>query len=423
MTSKRLLSLCIFLLLLAGCGGTLGIPGLESRPYDPAGEVSPVTVDPRYSPRELTVDEFPPDAGLALLGIAQMVRGEVPDVEGLKVDRTVGLTEPGGLLEEFDLDRITILERVEQEIVPGKSWETKTTAMLTFSRDLLQALAVAEAQCMVSAEGVLIEDASIRFVSPLQPRVASWFVPREPYLEAIATNDPLPVWEIMALTDAMAVPVGKGLPAYEGRFLAVSIVLDRLEVDDVVKGWMSSGPDPRPGMITVSRTAFDAMGFPVLLVDVKGPLNDISSEQWLHVSWRPADAFRTGGQVMDVPVGRFSTSGTVFGGPAPERTARAAPVSTPRTSPAAPASAAPRAAVSPGDIESGRVALDPRDTEHAKTIQARLAELGFYTMAVDGKFGKGSYAALQACKKALGLNEDLIWDMATQKALFAGSGR
>ncbi len=75
-----------------------------------------------------------------------------------------------------------------------------------------------------------------------------------------------------------------------------------------------------------------------------------------------------------------------------------------------------------GLISSGTVFLNPAAAEDAKKIQRRLAEGGFYSMKIDGAFGNGSQKALTAFKKARGLENDLVWDLETQKELFKGSG-
>ena len=75
-----------------------------------------------------------------------------------------------------------------------------------------------------------------------------------------------------------------------------------------------------------------------------------------------------------------------------------------------------------GTVSAGKVFLNPASVKDAKMIQKRLAFLGFYTMKVDGAFGKGSRRSLQAFKKANGLGNNSKWDMDTQKALFKNSG-
>ena len=54
----------------------------------------------------------------------------------------------------------------------------------------------------------------------------------------------------------------------------------------------------------------------------------------------------------------------------------------------------------------------------AATVQTRLAELGYYTGKIDGNFGSGSVAALQAFQRRNTLNADGICGTATKTVLF-----
>jgi len=106
--------------------------------------------------------------------------------------------------------------------------------------------------------------------------------------------------------------------------------------------------------------------------------------------------------------------------PGPPPAPPAKPVSPPAPPPPAPAPP-PEAPQDP--IATGSVLLNPSAPEDAKTIQSRLAELGFYKMAIDGAWGRGSRAALRAYKEKNGLKKDEQWDKETQIALFGkGAG-
>jgi peptidoglycan hydrolase-like protein with peptidoglycan-binding domain len=74
-------------------------------------------------------------------------------------------------------------------------------------------------------------------------------------------------------------------------------------------------------------------------------------------------------------------------------------------------------------MESGQIFLNPKDKNDAMIIQKRLSELGFYTKAIDGIFGKGSRAALAQLKNSMGLDNNENWDLKTQQALFSGTGQ
>ncbi len=91
-----------------------------------------------------------------------------------------------------------------------------------------------------------------------------------------------------------------------------------------------------------------------------------------------------------------------------------APEVKPAPPPASPAEA------TPDPVASGAVILNLSAPGDAKTIQARLEELGFYQGPVDGIWGKGSRAALRKFKVKNSLPNPEKWDRETQVALFAG---
>ena len=83
---------------------------------------------------------------------------------------------------------------------------------------------------------------------------------------------------------------------------------------------------------------------------------------------------------------------------------------------------APSTQTQEGPIGSGKVFLNPLLKEDAKQIQARLGELGYYDMKIDGMFGEKSRSALKKFREDNGLGDKALWDIETQKALFSGSG-
>lgn len=64
-----------------------------------------------------------------------------------------------------------------------------------------------------------------------------------------------------------------------------------------------------------------------------------------------------------------------------------------------------------------RPLLDLRKAEDAKSVQARLAELGHYRAPIDGIWGPKSREALRQFKLAHGIATP-AWDLTTQRALF-----
>jgi peptidoglycan hydrolase-like protein with peptidoglycan-binding domain len=73
-------------------------------------------------------------------------------------------------------------------------------------------------------------------------------------------------------------------------------------------------------------------------------------------------------------------------------------------------------------IASGAVLLNPSIFEDAKTIQSRLAQLGFYKTAIDGMWGRGSRSALRDFKEKNNLKNPEQWDKETQVALLGKGG-
>lgn len=79
--------------------------------------------------------------------------------------------------------------------------------------------------------------------------------------------------------------------------------------------------------------------------------------------------------------------------------------------------ASPVRAAAPAETVTTRL-LDTANRDDASAIQARLANLGFYTMRVDGLWGPGSANALRNFQRANGIRDDGLWNMETQMKLF-----
>lgn len=81
----------------------------------------------------------------------------------------------------------------------------------------------------------------------------------------------------------------------------------------------------------------------------------------------------------------------------------------------------PKTGAQKGILSGGLVLLDTSVSLGAKIIQARLAQLGYYSDKIDGVWKKHSLKALKNFKKNRGLTDNDKWGPATQKALFAGT--
>ncbi len=102
--------------------------------------------------------------------------------------------------------------------------------------------------------------------------------------------------------------------------------------------------------------------------------------------------------------------------PAPQASAASQPASPPRTGQAPPP---PQTTQHP--VLSGEMLLDPAAPRDAQMIQSRLAELGLYKGAIDGKWGKVSRSALRSFKERNGLSDPESWNKETQILLFRGA--
>ena len=76
-----------------------------------------------------------------------------------------------------------------------------------------------------------------------------------------------------------------------------------------------------------------------------------------------------------------------------------------------------------GPLASGHVFLNPAKRDDARVIQTRLAELGFYNMAIDGLWGPGSRGALQGFQRSINITANGEWTMQSQMRLFSGTGK
>lgn len=409
MKNRTYLFACV--VLCSGCVATL--PTLKSTDST-APDKSPVSVSPAYKTAPLSLAQLPADTGLAMAGIVHLIRGETPNVDNLTIAPGIKLTEPGVPLESFQFIDLTILDRAEKEVVKGQSWDTKTMAVLTFGLGPWRALMLTEAHTTTTATGVLLRRASVRPLSPAQPRTVAWFVPKAAFLAAIGSAKALPVWDLMDLANGMGVPIGAGQPPAKGPHLVVVFVLDRLEPGDTVKASKSDSPTPTLQWMATTQ-ARDGVGFPVVMVDINDPLNVAAAERFVHVMWRPSDNSRTGGRSVDVPVGRFSTA-NAFTEPRVMRPPFAGTVPA-----SASATAVPTARPGRASTGSARL-LNTHVKNDALLIQDQLKKMGYYAGVVDGDFGKMSLVALSKFKTAKGLGTDASWSLAVQAALFGASG-
>lgn len=426
--------LCLFALVLAvtGCGGVKQMMSTTDRDAPPFE----MEVFPRVA---MTEQDLPDDVKLvagALLHRMYLEPG-LPREVVFSPRGSHQIQDPTFNYEGFWLKRMDLVKH-DAEMV-GKNTARVDLSGIFHFQDLLsrRTSVLYKASYTLTPTRVTIESSEVRPIQPSFPEVQCFFVPREA-LKAAAPGslDDFTSWYAFALANAEPMtptPAERETRArYEQmsffermknidqtpsqEYLVLVFSMERIMDNGALMVNMSQSKYDRPTHLSEARL-LDESGWRVAALGADMVLDSPAKRYFVQVFYTP-DRDLGSGTPYPVLVGLFASEKN-YEAPAGGGTRPATTASTPAPAPQ-PAQSVTGA---PGPYETGREALDPRDMGHAKLIQARLADLGFYTMAVDGKFGKGSYGALNAFKRASGLPDDIIWDMPTQKALFRGSGR
>ena len=418
--------------LLCGCGGVKQMVSATSR--DEAPFVQEVPVRAQLSEGDLA-DDIKLVAGTLLLRM--YLETDLPSEVVFSPRGSHRIHDTSFAYEGFWLQNMDLLN-YEAELV-GKDTASVDLSGIFHFRDFVgrKTSASFRASYLVTPTRVTVESSEVRPIQPSFPEVQCFFVPREA-LQAVAPGslDDFTSWYAFALANAETMtptPAERETrqryeqmsffermknidqtPSQE--YLVLVFSMERILDNGALMVNMSQSRYDRPEHLTEARL-LDESGWSIAALGADMALDSPAKKYFVQVFYTP-DCDLGSDTPYPVLVGLFASEKNYD----PPAGGAARPAATASTSAPA-AQPAQGVAGGPGPFESGREALDPRDMGHAKLIQARLAELGFYTMAVDGKFGKGSYGALQAFKRARGLPDDVIWDMPTQKALFRGSGR
>jgi Putative peptidoglycan binding domain len=128
------------------------------------------------------------------------------------------------------------------------------------------------------------------------------------------------------------------------------------------------------------------------------------------------------GSAADQPMGppTVPTVGVTEAAPASPEPPKGVAAEEAKPLPTPPLGIVPVAPTREPPLEPGTVAIpahNPLNRPDAIRIQARLRELGFYSVNIDGAWGPNSRAALQAFKNQNGLPADGTWDAATESKL------
>ena len=275
---------------------------------------------------------------------------------------------------------------------------------------------VYHARYRLSNNEILIEESAVNPIQPTFPRVEAYYVPEQAYLSlkpgtltdflswylfAIAHAEQMTPtvqevaehqrWEQMSMIDRIRNP----RVVRSSRYVILVFSLDRILEDGSLNINFADSSRNCPTTSHESVTIIDDRGWKIAMVGAELAIDNWSNPVFVNVGYSPGGGFRlfSGYPML---VGSFATTKNYTTLSDSQYVA--------------------------GPLEQGQRFLNPRQRDDARMIQRRLAEHGFYRMEIDGLFGPGSLAALQAFKRSKGLGDNTNWDMTTQMELFAGSG-
>lgn len=273
-----------------------------------------------------------------------------------------------------------------------------------------------QARYRITRNELVIEESSVHPLQPTFPRVEAYFVPEKAYTDIKPGSlDSFMSWYLFALANAEAMAptaaertikndwdrltlinkMKSGRQVPTKRYVIMVFAMDRILDDGFLLINLSHQRTGCPAASHEKLKTLDDNGWKIGLLGAELALDDWTNEIFVNVGYGPERGlnFLSGYPVL---IGSFATTKN-YG----ERI---------------------EASNNPGPLEQGRLFLNPKQRDDARLIQQRLADSGFYRMDVDGLFGPGSLAALQAFKKNNGLGDNPQWDINTQKTLFSGSG-
>lgn len=411
MNASRCILLGLIIVFAAGCAGTN-----KGRTKAQIPSAAPFSIQPMYR-ITLADKNLPADvklvAGTILARMA--LQPDIPKEIAFSPKGAHQLFDPTFDYAGFALRGFDLL-KYEAESTGKKSAMVDMSGVLHLQDALDRRTSVTVlAKYEVTTSLVTVLSSSIHPVQPAFPRIQCFFVP-ETALKAMPKGSLSTFldWYAFALRNSISMTPS----AAERERLAK---WDTLSTAD-----KSAGANPRqryailvfamnrvlePGSLTMglcttpgswlnanAGTFMNHGGWRIGVMGAEFSIDDHDQQRFVEVRYTP-DTSGTAGEPYPLMVGLFSTS------------KNHAPVKTQAVG------------QQRGIFESGARFLDPKNTEDAKLIQARLTELGFYQAAVDGLFGKGSRAALAKFKSSKGLGNNSNWDLPTQQSLFAGTGQ
>lgn len=403
---------------MAGCAVQQQLQQTRTITETPPFEINPPKVD------SLAADDVPGDVRMVTAAIVQKLRKNQKGIPRVSFD-------PAGMhytpetrfnYAGFSVSAISINDHWARDS-GRKSYECRVDGSMLFSDALgRRALVSYSAEYELFRDRILIKNSIVRPVPPVFPNARA-FIIEGSRLQAIVDRRPgfeefftgvvsnaytmIPtaeerrerkMLEEMSLLDRLK--RGAGIER-QPNFMVI-FVMDRLTPDAEIDVVVSRNPNDRTSMAKPVYRDFD--GWRVALFGGNFAIDH--DEFYAQVNYRPAPGVLPGGTDR-VLVGLFSSvkSYDVVQGPARSDGRPVAGVS------------------AEGPIGLGSYALNTSRRDEASLIQSRLAELGFYRMAVDGLWGPGSRRALEAFQGAVGLAPNGTWNMQTQLKLFSGTGK
>ncbi len=415
--------ICSFVIvMLSGCTGT------SQYLKDQLSGKGPTLVTPRRIPSQL-----PGHAERALAGLIQKMRHQ--EAPGIRFD-------PQGrheILEAFDYSgfRVRNIDIAKAAVLEedGKEAVFDLGGFLHFSDGYARATTVAfeliYRYVKTPNQPPLILQSATSSTLPAYPKVITFLIPAKAFTRAgnkrpvtfgeylrfaerhgidtrATETDIAQRKELESLSTLQRLRQSMKTPKGEERDLVVmTFCFDRLPPESLLSLEVNTK--------TAEPVVMDFFGWKVLALGGKGRLFDPSAPITVDVYYQQdAKAFRARQRI-----GRFSSL-KYFPEDHPEvETARLSrdrkPVAVPREEIASEKPVG-------GPIERGLHRLDVRKYADAVTVQSRLQELGYYTMKVDGDFGRGSRSALKAWSRDTLGQETGVLTPALQKALFKGTG-
>ncbi len=372
-------------------------------------------------------DEVPGDVRLVTAAILEKMRHEKQSLETVRFARDGKhvLSEPDFAFEGFNLDSVIIEEYQAQEL-SDEDYLCRLKGYLTFVDPLnRQTVNYYTAEYRMTSAGITIDKSAAFTVSPVFPETKA-FILKEEHLE-MAVRSAESFIELYAEVAAMAQSMTptreeirqkreqeemsfferlrSGTSTESKDQVMVIFVMNRLTPDAALEVVVSDTLHGRSS--AVSPSFLDFNGWQVAAFG--GDFAIDHDVFYTKVYYRPAPGVLPEGE-EEVLVGLFTNEKNYEDPDVVQKTAHPEPET--RVKPQ-----------TEGPLAAGRVMLSTSSNDEAEVIQTRLAELGFYNMAIDGLWGPGSRKALQNYQESAGLDPHGEWNMQTQMKLFSGTGR